>query len=289
MASELQAQKFVHSLEHGRGRWWVWFLVILVIAAYQVMTFIFFNPLNKQGGMQATFHGMTHAKGMEQAVIARELSRGHGFSTTVIKPAAIALVEEKYQGAGKREEAFTSFMRADGPTGGNIPDFYHAPLNPFLNSLVFRAAVKLNETAKWRTDEKGKADFWSFQDGEMVHPADKLVAGLAVFFFICAVVVNYFVAKLMFDQRLAVLLVMVMLLCDHFWKFAETGLPQMLMLLLFSCLTYCYTRALMADTDDRLVWPWLLAVGLCMGLLALSHALTLWMLFGLLPHATFSF
>jgi len=31
MASELQAQKFVHELEHGKGRWWVWFLVILAV------------------------------------------------------------------------------------------------------------------------------------------------------------------------------------------------------------------------------------------------------------------
>ena len=55
MASEIEAQKFVHELEHGKGRWWVWFLLILAVVAYQVMSFLFLNPLNRQGGQQENF------------------------------------------------------------------------------------------------------------------------------------------------------------------------------------------------------------------------------------------
>ena len=86
MASEVQAQQFVHSLEHGRGRWWVIFLLIIAFAGFQTVAHIFINPLNRQGGQASIFCGLTHPKGIEQAVISRELVRGHGFSTMVATP-----------------------------------------------------------------------------------------------------------------------------------------------------------------------------------------------------------
>src|SRR6476661_312477 len=115
MAYEHEAQKFVHELEHGKGRWWVWFLVILVIVAYQAMTFLFINPLNLSGGKQPNFCGLSHAKGMEQAVIARELSRGNGFTTTVIKPAAINFADTHLTRPDGKA-GFDTFLDPEGPT-----------------------------------------------------------------------------------------------------------------------------------------------------------------------------
>jgi hypothetical protein len=288
MASELQAQKFVHELEHGKGRWWVWFLLILAIVAYQVMTFLFLNPLNFQGGRQENFRGLSHAKGMEQAVIARELMRGHGFSTTVIKPAAISLVDTKKKKTGERAP-FDEFLDPEGPTGGNIPDYFHAPLNPLVNALALKAAVLANEKFKWRTDESGKPDFWRIKQTEWVPVSDYVIAGVSVFFFLGAVLVNYFLAKLLFDRRLAVVVLMMVLLCDRFWEFATTGLPQMLMLFLFSLALLLYAKGLNARELGLRVWPWMIGVGACFGLLALSHALTLFLLLGLLLHAAIVF
>ena len=72
MASELEAQQLVHSLEHGRGRWWVWLLVALFGTAALFIVHIWINPLNQQGGQAPFFRGLTDARGMEQAVIARD-------------------------------------------------------------------------------------------------------------------------------------------------------------------------------------------------------------------------
>src|SRR5438046_438169 len=88
MASEVKAQELVHMLEHGRGRRWIYMLLIVAFALFQSVAHVLINPLNRLGGHAAIFIGLTHPKGMEQAVIARELARGHGFSTTVMKPAA---------------------------------------------------------------------------------------------------------------------------------------------------------------------------------------------------------
>ena len=89
MASELEAQQLVHSLEQGKGRWWIWLLVAIFGTAALFIVHIWINPLNNQGGQSPFFRGLTDARGMEQAVIARELSRGNGFQTKVISPAAI--------------------------------------------------------------------------------------------------------------------------------------------------------------------------------------------------------
>ncbi len=91
MASEVKAQEVVHSLEHGKGRRWIVLLLIVAFALFQSVAHVLINPMNRLGGQAALFVGLTHPKGIEQAVIARELARGHGFSTQVIKPAAVAL------------------------------------------------------------------------------------------------------------------------------------------------------------------------------------------------------
>jgi hypothetical protein len=288
MASELQAQKFVHELEHGKGRWWVWFLVILAIIAYQVMTFLFFNPLNFQGARQENFRGLSHAKGMEQAVIARELMRGNGFSTEVIKPAAIFLVDSNLSRVGEKSP-FEAYLDPKGPTGGNVPDYFHAPLNPAINALALKAAVTANDQFKWRTKEDGTPAFWAIKKTEWFPAADRIIAGVAVAFFIAAAVVNYFLARMLFDRRLALVGLMMMLLCDRFWEYAATGLPQMLMLFLFSLATLLYAKALEARENGGRPWLWVIGVGLCFGLLALSHALTLFILLGLLVHAAIAF
>src|SRR5262245_7748250 len=125
MASELQAQKLVHELEHGKGRWWIWLLVIVLATAYQVVCFIEINPIKvaMEQDAPAQFAGLSDAKGMEPTVIARELARGNGFSTTAIKPAAIDLVIKKKArspNAKPDEDSFQEMLRPDGPTGGRI-------------------------------------------------------------------------------------------------------------------------------------------------------------------------
>lgn len=288
MASELQAQKFVHELEHGKGRWWVWFLVILALVAYQVMTFLFLNPLNIQGARQENFRGLSHAKGMEQAVIARELMRGNGFSTTIIKPAAINFVDSRLPRAGEKLP-FDTFLDPAGPTRGNIPDYFHAPLNPAINSVALKIGEMANAKWKWRASEDGKADFWRIKPTEWVPASDYIIAGVSTAFFLGAALINYFLARRLFDRRLAVVGLLMVLLCDRFWEFAASGLPQMLMLFLFSLGLLLYSKALAARSSGSSAWPWLIGVGLSFGLLALTHALTLFLFLGLLVHAIFAF
>ncbi|MCU0781848.1 MAG: hypothetical protein MUF04_12205, partial [Akkermansiaceae bacterium] len=73
------------------------------------------------GNLFPLFRGLEGPHAMDQAQIAREISRGNGFTTKFIRPAAYAQVRE----AKGVVVPFTKFE-----------DTYHAPLNPLINAAV---------------------------------------------------------------------------------------------------------------------------------------------------------
>jgi Dolichyl-phosphate-mannose-protein mannosyltransferase len=197
----------------------------------------------------AGFKGLNHEKAIEQAQIAREIARGNGFTTKVIRPAALWLFE-------KNKGAFPVDRQ---------PDIYHAPLYPWVNSWALRL-VK---------------DSWPMTSKDIQYTPDKIIAGVGLLFFLLSVVVNYFTARRLFDHKLALFGVGIMLLCQKFWDFALAGLPQMAMLFLFSCAIYTLVRAVENQGENRSTLGWLAATGLFFGLLALTHGLTMWIFGGL--------
>jgi hypothetical protein len=109
MASETTVQTIVHKLEEGG--WKPWILRALVVAFLALMVYLW---MFKEG----SFKGLSHARAMEQAQVAREIARGNGFSTKMIRPAAL------YQ-----------FREIPGTFNQDrTPETYHAPLNPYINA-----------------------------------------------------------------------------------------------------------------------------------------------------------
>ena len=285
MASELEAQALVHSLEHGKGRWWIWLLVAVFGTAMLFTFHIWINPLNNQGGQLPFFRGLSDARGMEQAVIARELSRGNGFHTKVISPAAIDLLEK-----ARGEKAFNALIKYDNDAGfATVPDFYHAPLWPWLNSLMFRVVVSLNDSIKWRTDDDGRPNYWKMKKTEDIHPADRLIATMAAVLMILGIIVNYFTGNLLFDQRLSIFCAALCLLCEYMWEICFTGQPQMLLFFLFSCAMHCFVRALLAKQEGRGTALWNCSAGVFLGLMSLTHMVSLWIVVGALIWVGFAF
>ena len=73
-----------------------------------------------------------------------------------------------------------------------------------------------------------------------------------------------------------------MLICERFWQFSMSGLPQMLLLFLFSCAAHAMVRAIERKAEGKSALGWLSTAAVCFGLLALSHALTMWIFGGAL-------
>ena len=145
---------------------------------------------------------------------------------------------------------------------GNFPDTFNAPLNPLVNSLALRCFS--GELAK----KMGGTSY--------VFGGDRLIAGVSVLFFLAAVAVNFLLASRLFDRRIAWLSTAFVLLADQFWQFSLSGLPQMLLLFLFSCAAWVLAVAIRARREGRGTIGWLALLGFFLGLMALTHPLTFW-------------
>ncbi len=80
-----------------------------------------------------------------------------------------------------------------------------------------------------------------------------------------------------------------MLFCESFWTYALSGLPQMLMLLLFSCAIYFVYRAIEASSEGRVAMAPALIAGVFFTLLALTHWMTVWIALGYIIFAAIAF
>ncbi|HEX8312656.1 MAG TPA: glycosyltransferase family 39 protein [Chthoniobacteraceae bacterium] len=234
-------QDFVHKLEEGGWAKWIRLFLLIVTVAYVVNLWMF---------RDSGFKGLSDEKAIEQAQISREIARGNGFSTQVIRPAALSQFEA-HKGRFPLEKT---------------PDTYHAPLHPAINSLALRLT----------------RDSWKMTQKDVVYTSDKAIAGVALVFFFLAVAVNFFTARRLFDGKLAIMVVCFLLVCQTLWDFSLTGLPQMLMLFLFSVAAYCLVRAIEAHTLGERTFLWNGAAAVAFGLLALAHALTIFLFAGAL-------
>jgi Dolichyl-phosphate-mannose-protein mannosyltransferase len=190
------------------------------------------------------FRGLATSQAMDQAQIGRAIASGHGWRTNLARPRAVAQLRAHRKDATRRVWL----------------DTYNAPLPPLVDAIAL-FPIKSH---------------WKMTQRDLIYAGDKAIAAMSIFLFVLSVVVVFFIARRLFDQRLALLACGLVLLCDAFWEYSLSGLPQMLLLLLFNATLYALVRAVEAQYRSDLSSIWLVAVGIGFGLLALTHALTLW-------------
>ena len=203
------------------------------------------------------FRGLSTSEAMDQAQIGRAIASGEGWKTKLVRPRAIAQLQK--HGKNVAEKIWT--------------DTFNAPLPPFIDAVAL-LFVK---------------PFWKITPRSLVYAGDRAIAIMTILIFLGSVVVLFFTARRLFDRRLALLVCGLVLLCDAMWQYSLSGLPQMLLLLLFNTALYLLVRACEAYYANQSTTLWFLAVGAAFGLLALSHALTVWMFLGLLIFSAFFF
>ena len=214
------------------------------------------------GNLFALFGGLKSPQAMDQAQIAREISRGNGFTTKLIRPVA-------YYQATKAAKGPVSLL--------GFQDTYHSPLNPLLNAAVLKLIGA------------DKADYRQMDKNKWVYELDRVIVEVSTLFFLMAIGVNYLLMLRIFDAKIAGVGVILMLFCETFWSFSLSGLPQMLMLLLFSCGIYFVYRAVEASSEGRVAWAPAIIAGIFFTLLALTHWLTVWIALGYIIYAAVAF
>jgi hypothetical protein len=190
------------------------------------------------------FRGLATSQAMDQAQIGRALAGGHGWRTNFVRPRAIGQLQAHRK---------------------NIPqkiwsDTYNAPLPPLVDAIAL-----LPVKAHWKMDPHG-----------IVYAGDRAIAAMSILLFAASLVVLFLTARRLFDRKLALLACGLVLVCDMMWQYSFSGLPQMLLLLLFNATIYALVRAVQAQYQGGPVGIWLVAIGVGFGFLALTHALTLW-------------
>src|SRR5207248_9584266 len=105
-------------------------------------------------------------------------------------------------------------------------DTYKAPLPPLVDAVAL-----IFVTPHWKMSVR-----------TLVYSGDRAIAIMSIFLFLASVVVLFFTAQRLFDRRLALLACGLVLLCDAMWQYSVSGLPQMLLLLLFNVAIYLLVR-----------------------------------------------
>ncbi len=199
------------------------------------------------------FRGLDTPQAMEQASIAREVARGEGFVTKMIRPLAYYEAEKKNGGP----VAFTDFR-----------DTYHAPLNPLILGAVLKVVGA------------DKPDAWPMDSGEFIYPLDRVIALVSTLFFLMSIGVTYLLVGRIFDPKIAGVTAVLMMLCDLMWQFSQSGLPQMLLMLLFSCGLYFTYRAMEAQEEGRPSLGMALLATCFFVTMALAHWIAIWIFLG---------
>ena len=111
---------------------------------------------------------------------------------------------------------------------------------------------------------------WQMAENDTVFKLDRIIAATAVICFLMAIGVNYLLISRIFDAKIGGVTALLMLLCDLNWQFTQTGLPQMFMLLLFTCACFFAYRAVENTEEGRIALAPALIAAAFFGLLALT-------------------
>lgn len=198
------------------------------------------------------FKGLTSKYGMDQAQIGREIAKNKGIATKFIRPVALQQLEE----SGKPIDMYS------------FKDTTHSP----LNCLIYAGVLKL-----FGADNPEKFAMTKNQD---VYELDRIIAGTCVLFFMISIGINFILISNIFDTKIASLVAVIMLVSEHFWNFSQSGLPQMLMLCIFSGACYLIWKAIQRQEAELSPLMPLMLSGIMFGLLALAHWMTLWIFLG---------
>lgn len=198
-----------------------------------------------------TFRGLSSPDGMEQAQMAREMARGHLFQTKVIRPYAWARL----------------IATGNDPVVTAMPEISQPP----LQAVVWAPVFKLLRRYQTFEPEKGGA----------VYLLDRAIACMGVTCYLLTILFMHGAARRLFDESVATITALILVLCEPLWNLAISGNPAGLLLLLFALAFRFQVIAASRVAQGESAVLSVLAVGLLSGLMVLTHWMAVWLVFGL--------
>ena len=123
-------QDAVQALEVGKGQ--ILVRIVPLLTALFVITFLFDAML---------YRGLNDAQSMDNAQLARQIVRGHGFTTEFLRPFAVMQLHDYELSQSLKSGTSSELFASDKfPSGALrvLPDTYNAPGYPYLLAGFFR-------------------------------------------------------------------------------------------------------------------------------------------------------
>jgi len=213
-------QNLIHRLEVAGGMRPIRALVVVLVLVAMPLLYNW-----------RAFKNMSTQEAMDSAQLARNLSQGKGYTTSFIRPFSIHLVRrnnQEKQGITRPGDEVPDYAQIRGAH----PDIANPPVYPVLLAglmkvLPFRFTIPA-ESRRW----------WSIDGKFARHQPDFLIALFNQVLLFAVVGLIYLLARRLFDPNLAWLTALLVLGTELLWRFSVSGLSTILLLLIFTGLTW---------------------------------------------------
>src|SRR5262252_5987873 len=177
------------------------------------------------------FRNMSTQEAMDSAQLARNLAEGKGYTTLFVRPFSMFLIKERTRAVQGTNEL--SFTADPARLKGMHPDIANPPVYPLLLAGLMKA-LPFN----FAIPSKPKP-FWSFAGRFWRYQPDFLIALFNQLLLVVVVLSVFFLARQLFDSKIAWISALLMLGTELFWRFSVSGLSTVLLLLIFMGLLWC--------------------------------------------------
>ena len=202
----IRVQEIIHSLEEGKWAKRIRGLVLLLLIGS--LGLVYYLNLTRS---------FTAPEAMDAAQLARNIAEGRGYTTQFIRPLSLDILRQ--QGAVSDVELRSEF-----------PDITNPPVYPMLLAALMKVLPFEFEIDPEKADE-----FERYQPELLIWLLNQ-----ALFFVVLIQVFR--LGEKLFDRPVAWCAALVFLGTELYWKFSTSGLPTMLLLVLFLALARTLVR-----------------------------------------------
>jgi Dolichyl-phosphate-mannose-protein mannosyltransferase len=255
-------QDIIHYLEVGAGKRYLRFLLPCIVILTVAVLYDF-----------RAWKNFSAPEAMDSAQLARNIADGKGYTTQFIRPLSLYLVQ------AKNETKQVSSSSPDLPDYARVKTAHPDLANPPIYPLVLAGLMKIFHF-HYAVDLKSV--FWANNGFFARYQPDFIIGIFNELLFFAAAVATYFIARKLFDARVAWLTMVLMLGCNLLWRFSASGLSTMLLLLMFLGLIRCVLaveeRGRDPEPDTFRILCWSAAAGILIGIGALTRYSFGWMI-----------
>ena len=218
MMIDERIQTLVHKLDVAGARWISYTAMALAVVALAVWydTHCYVN--------------FSAPEAMDAAQVGRNLAEGRGFSTDFLRPFSITLIQKHNLAANSALMTGTNadYARVYSPH----PDLANAPIYPTVLAGLFAVM-----SPEWKLETR--KPFWSDSGHFVRYKPEFAIAVLNQLLLLVVVWLTFIVARKILDAPAAWLAAAFTLFSSTLWRFSVSGLPTMLLLVIFLGIAWC--------------------------------------------------